>query len=70
MDMLPQRVSFAVEVGADDNLPSGGRQSNAMKFVGMLLSGYSNERAYETLFPERYLKYSSKNRREIRYRIR
>ena len=65
-----ERVNFAIEVGADDKLPVGVRQSNAMKFVDMLLSGYSNEKAYENLFPDRYLKYSSKNRREIRYRIR
>jgi len=70
MNQLPERVSFAVEVGIEDKLPVGIRQSNAMKFVDMLLSGYSNERAYETLFPDRYIKYSSKNRREIRYRIR
>ena len=70
MTNLPQRVNFAIEVGAEDKLPVGVRQSNAMKFVDMLLSGYSNEKAYESLFPDRYIKYSSKNRREIRYRIR
>lgn len=70
MNHLPERVSFAVEVGAEDKLPVGIRQLNAMKFVDMLLSGYSNEKAYENLFPDRYIKYSSKNRREIRYRIR
>ncbi len=51
--MLP----LAVEIVEDfklEPLPNGENQQKAMKFVELLLSGYSNEKAWRTLHLEAY----------------
>ena len=53
--MLPLAVEIVEEIQSE-SLPNGENQQKAMKFVELLLSGYSNEKAWRTLNPEAYEK--------------
>ena len=51
--MLPLAVEIVEDIQSE-SLPNGENQQKAMKFVELLLSGYSNEKAWRTLHPEAY----------------
>ena len=51
--MLPLAVEIVEDIHSDP-LPNGENQKKAMRFVELLLSGYSNEKAWRTIHPEGY----------------
>lgn len=51
--MLPLAVKIVEDIQLEP-LPNGQNQQRAMNFVELLLSGYSNEKAWRTLHPEAY----------------
>ena len=53
INMLPLAVEIVEDIQSE-SLPNGENQQKAMKFVELLLSGYSNEKAWRTLHPDAY----------------
>ena len=53
--MLPLAVEIVEDIQSEP-LPNGENQQKAMRFVELLLSGYSNEKAWRTLHPDAYHK--------------